>query len=174
MTPSEQLCLACGLCCDGTLFGNVRLNANEDAQRLRELGLPVEVTRGKNPLTLFRQPCTALCADRTCQVYANRPAQCASFECGVFKEARAGRLDFAAALRLVKKARREADRIRGLLHALGDTDSHRSLDERFRRTQRRLESATPDPAAAHAFAELSQAVHAFGLLTHEKFYTREG
>ena len=172
MKSVEQLCLACGLCCDGTLFDNVQLGPGDDAKRLKGLGLPVAVTRARAPLTYFRQPCAALCADRKCRVYTDRPAQCRNFECGVLKDAQAGRITFAAALRLVRQARRRADNIRRLLRELGDTEEHRSLGDRFHRTQRRLESGTAGAAAADTFAELSLAVHAFNLRAHEKFYTK--
>lgn len=172
MTSGEKLCLACGLCCDGTLFDNVRLGPGDDAKRLQALGLPVAVTRARQPVTHFRQPCAALCADRSCRLYADRPGQCRTFECGVFKDAQANRIKSAVALRLVKQARRRADQIRRLLRLLGDTEEHRPLAERFRRTQRRLESGTADQASAHLFAELGLAVHAFNLLAHDKFYTK--
>lgn len=171
MTPGEQLCLACGLCCDGTLFDSVRLGPDDNAQQLQALGLPVSVSRGKTPITFFPQPCAALCADRTCARYADRPGQCRSFECRVFKDAAAGRIDSAAALKLVKMARRRADNIRRLLRELGDIDEHRSLSDRFRRTQRRLESGHANPAAVDTYAELSVAVHEFDLLKHAKLYT---
>jgi len=169
---SEQLCLACGLCCDGTLFHHVKLEATDDARKLKELGLPVKTPRAKAPVARFPQPCAALCADRSCRVYADRPKQCRSYECGVYKAAQAGRIAPTAALRLVKQARQEADKIRGLLRQLGDTEEQRSLNERFRRTKQRMESGFADEATGDAFAELSLAMHYFGLLTHEKFYTR--
>ena len=168
----EDLCLACGLCCDGTLFDNVQLGPRDDAKHLRALGLPVAVTRGRVPVTFFRQPCAALCADRTCRVYADRPGQCRAFECGVFKAAQSGAISAAAALREVRKARRAAEKIRRLLRRLGDTDEHRPLAERFRRTQRRMESGAADAAAGALFAELGLAVHRFNLLAHEKFHVR--
>ena len=172
MNSAEKLCLACGLCCDGTLFDNVQLGAGEDAKKLKALGLPVAVTRGWATVTYFRQPCAALCADRSCRVYAERPGQCRAFECGVYKDAQAGRIEEASALRLVNKARRKADHIRRLLHDLGDTDVTRSLGDRFRRTQRRMEAGGGDAAAEAMFAELGLAVHQFNLLAHEKFYTK--
>lgn len=172
MNPAEQLCLACGLCCDGTLFDNVRLGPGDDAKRLKALGLPVTTTRTRPPVTLLRQPCAALCADRTCRAYADRPGQCRAFECGVFQDATAGRMTYAAARRQVTAARKQADAICRLLCELGDTDETRSLTERFKRTQERLESGGADATAAEQFAELSQAVHRFGLLAYEKFYTR--
>ncbi len=172
MNPGKQLCLACGLCCDGTLFDNVHLGPGDDAEKVKALGLPVMVSRAQTSIVFFRQPCTALCADRTCRVYADRPVQCRSFECGVFKDVRAGRIPFADALRLVKQARRRADKIRRLLRKLGDTEERRPLGDRFRRTQRRLESGIVDEVAGATFAELGVAVHHLNLLAHEKFYTK--
>ena len=169
--PAEQLCVACGLCCDGTLFDLVKLEASDDAGKLKTLGLPVSVSRGKSPIARFPQPCAALCEDRTCRVYADRPWQCRVFECGVFKDAKAGRITFAAALRLVQQARRRADNVRRLLRELGDTEEHRALGERFHRLSERLESGNADAAAKAKFADLSLAVHRLKLQAHDKFYT---
>ncbi len=172
MTPGEKLCLACGLCCDGTLFDNVRLGTGDDPKKLRGLGLPVAITRSRPPIPHFPQPCAALCADRTCRLYAERPGQCRTFECGVFLAAHAGRIDFAAAHRLVKRTRRQAEEIRRLLRELGNHEEHLPLSERFRRTQRRLESGAADAAAGETFAEVSVAMHRLTLLAHDKFYTK--
>ncbi len=90
----------------------------------------------------------------------------------MFKDAAAGRITFTAALRLVKKARRQADTVRVLLRALGDTAEERALDERFRRVLRRLETGAVDATEADSFAELGLAMHAFTRLAEEKFHTR--
>ena len=173
MKPAlEQLCRACGLCCDGSLFDGVQLGAGDDANKLKALGVPVTISRGKTPLVRFPQPCAALCADRSCRVYADRPQQCRVFECGVFKDAKAGRIEFAAALRLVKQGRRRADKVRALLRQLGDTDERRSLGERFHRTSERLEAGGTDEATRSTFADLSLAVHHLKLLAFKKFYTK--
>lgn len=168
----EQLCLACGMCCDGSLFDGVQLEPGEDAARLKALGLPVRVSRAKVPIARFPQPCAALCADRTCRVYRDRPHQCRVFECGVYKKAKAGELDHAAAMRWVKKGRRLSDRVSRLLHELGETDNRRSLGERFFRLQCRMEEQQSDAAALALFADLSLAVHQLKLLAHERFYTQ--
>jgi hypothetical protein len=160
------------MCCDGTLFDLVKLEAGDDAARLRKLGLSVTVSRGQTPVTRFPQPCAALCADRTCRIYTDRPWQCRVFECGVLKQAKAGRISFAAALRLVQKARRRVNQVRRLLEELGDTDEHRALGERFHRTSERLEASDADPAAKAKYADLSVAMHHLKLLTDDKFYTR--
>jgi len=168
----EQLCVACGLCCDGTLFDLVKLEASDDAPKLKALGLPVTVSRGKAPVARFPQPCAALCEDRTCRLYADRPWQCRVFECGVFKDAKAGRITFDVALRLVKQARKRADKARRLLRELGDTDEHRALGERFHRMSERLESGDADNAAKAKFADLSLVVHHLKLQALNQFYTK--
>jgi uncharacterized protein len=168
----EQLCQACGLCCDGTLFDLVKLEPGDVAAKLKALGLPVSLSRGKTPIARFPQPCSALCKDRSCRLYADRPSQCRTFECKLFKEAKAGRTTFDAALPVVKQARRRADKVRRLLRELGDTDEHRALGERFHRTSERMEAGDADEAAKATFADLSLAVHHLRLLSYDKFYTK--
>jgi len=172
LTPTEQLCLACGLCCDGTLFDGVQLEPGDDAAHLKALGLPVTTYRGRKPVSRFPQPCAALCADRTCRLYADRPKQCRTFECKLFKQLHAGETDLPAALRLVAKTRRIADQARRLLRRLKDTEEQRSLGERFHRMDDSLRADTSDPAALALFADLSLAIHRLKLLAHERFYTR--
>lgn len=172
MNPGEDLCRACGLCCDGTLFDGVKLEPGDHAGKLKALGLPISVSRGKTPVARFPQPCSALCEDRSCRLYADRPTQCRVFECRVFKDLEAGRKTFAASLRLVGQARRRADKVRRLLRELGDTEEHRSLGERFHRTSERLESGQADAAAKDKYADLSLAMHQLKLQAHAKFYTQ--
>lgn len=172
MSLTEQLCLACGLCCDGTLFDHVVLQPGDDAKRLKSLDLPVTLSRGKEPVARLPQPCAALCADRTCRAYAHRPKQCRTYECMVFQDARSGRLEHAAALRLVRRARRQADRVRQLLRRLGDADEQRSLGERFHRMQERMEAPAPDETTLALFADLTNAVHRLKLVAHARFFIK--
>ena len=172
MNSVDQLCLACGLCCDGTLFDGVQLEPGDDADELRALGLVVTVSRGRTPVARFPQPCAALCADRACRLYAERPRQCRTFECKVFKETQAGEIALPAALRLVAKTRRQADKARRLLRRLGDDGEERSLGERFHRMDCRLEADGSNEGALALFADLSLAMHRLKLLAHERFYTR--
>lgn len=171
MKSAEQLCRACGLCCDGTLFDLVKLEAVDDARKLKGLGLPVTLSRGKTPVSRFPQPCAALCEDRTCRLYADRPWQCRTFACKTLKGATAGEITFAAALKVVKQARRRANQVRRLLRQLGDADEHRALGERFHRTSERLEAGNAGEAEKATFADLSLAVHRLKLLAHDRFYT---
>ncbi len=159
------------MCCDGTLFDGVQLEPGDDAARLRALGLPVTFSRSRKPVARFPQPCAALCADRSCRVYPDRPRQCRIFECGVFKKTKAGELPPDSALKLVKKGRRLSDQVRRLLQRMGDNDSKRGLGERFFRMQCRMEEEQTDDVTRALFADLSLAVHRLKLLAHDQFYT---
>jgi len=168
---TDQLCLACGLCCNGVLFRDVELQPGDDQDRLEKLGLPVRARL--NGALCVPQPCAALCADNRCRLYADRPRRCRDFECGVLKEVISNQLALAEALKIVRRAQRHADRVRALLRELGDNDEHRPLSQRFRRTRRRIESSARDERAGDLFAELTLEVHQLNLVTHSRFYTRE-
>lgn len=170
--PGQHLCLSCGLCCDGTLFRHVRLGSGDDAAALRAGGVPVRASRTTPPVLRVLQPCAALCADRSCRIYAERPAQCRAFACAVLLDLEGGRISRVAARRLVRQGRQRAERVRELLRALGNRDEHLSLDERFQRTRRDLEAGSAAPAAGELFAELGLAMHRLNLLAESRFHTR--
>ena len=105
-TAATRLCTACGMCCDGTIFGFVPTN-EEDRQRL-----PAEIftfeTNGEK--VGFFQPCTAL-HGTLCSVYSERPATCRKFSCGVLTRMTAGDLDFDSAKGLIEQARSAANKV---------------------------------------------------------------
>lgn len=77
-----SLCLSCGLCCDGTLFSTVPLEAGE-AARLKGR---VSLVRGGGAM---KQPCRAL-EGVSCRVYEERPATCRRFRCLVLQQLESG------------------------------------------------------------------------------------
>jgi hypothetical protein len=165
----EQLCPACGLCCNGVIFANVGLRLGDDAERLRSLGLPVGTPRSKLHPPHLAQPCAAFDGCR-CRVYDDRPQYCREFECVLLKSVQAGRTEPAAALRIIRAARDRADKVRRLLVALGDTDEHLPLSARFRRTGKQLKERELDEETADLYAQLTLAVHDLNLLLSDAFY----
>jgi hypothetical protein len=161
----EQLCPHCALCCNGVLFKDVELQPADPAAKLKSLGLPVSGAR----VAKFPQPCAAL-DGCVCRVYADRPVRCRQFDCALLQALAAGDTDVAAARRVIRRTRECAERVRRLLRAAGDSDEHRSLSLRFRRTQRRLESRHLDDDTAEIFGQLTLAVHDLNLLLRRHFY----
>lgn len=168
---SNQLCLSCGLCCNGVVFRDVKLQPNDDPDELRSLGLAVLGSGGARPAR-FLQPCKAL-EGCQCRIYADRPAYCRQFECGLFKSVLRGRTEPAEALRLIRAARRGAEKVRRLLRALGDADEGISLAVRFRRAAKRLKKASVAKEEAEIFGRLTLAMHDLNLLLSGKFYPGE-
>jgi len=175
-SDSSELCLACGLCCNGVIFADVLVQAGDDPARLQALGLPLR--RRQQPArepesesrpTKFSQPCAALDGCR-CRIYAERPSYCREFECALLKNVNAGRMESAAALRLIGTARQRADKVRRLLRAVGDSDEHLALSQRFRRTSKRIHRNEIDEQTADTFGELTLAVHHLNVLLSEAFY----
>lgn len=174
---ADDLCLVCGLCCDGTIFARVKLQPEDDPERLRSFGMPVVQpsrsfkgsSRAQN-FARFKQPCAAFdgCC---CRIYAERPTYCRQFECLLLKSVKAGTRGTASALRLIRETRERTETVRRLLRALGDTDEQAPLSERFRRTARRLEKLGPDRQAAEIFGDLTVAVHELNLLLSQYFYS---
>ena len=166
---ADNLCLACGLCCNGVLFADVKLQPEDNARRLRSLGLAVQFKNSPTGPLKFAQPCVAFKGCQ-CAVYADRPAHCRAFECVLLKSTKAGRTSPAEALRIIRIAQQRADKVRALLRQLGDADEQVPLGARFRKMTRRLERGGFDDGAADAFGELTLAVHDLNLLLSEAFY----
>lgn len=182
-STGEELCLACGLCCNGVLFADVRLQAGEEAARLASRGLPLSggaspQADGQTPRRVLEpgprslrlaQPCPALAGGR-CRIYAERPRYCREFECLALKSLITGRLALPAARRVIDTARKRAGKVRSLLRALGDTEEQEPLSARFRRLARRLEGGGLEEDSADLYGQLTLAVHDLNFLLSDAFY----
>jgi Fe-S-cluster containining protein len=115
----SELCLACGLCCSGVLFRTVEV-------RPEELDLvpasTLKVHRGERKLQ-FTLPCPAHDGDR-CTVYEQRPAICRTYECGVLRDYRAGRIDLPRARQIVDETKAQT---RALAARLPPSENGESL-----------------------------------------------
>jgi uncharacterized protein len=124
MTDLEALCRACGMCCDGSLFGRARLDPDEVASAKKNR-LHVVANEGS-----FSQECSAL-VDGGCAIYEERPRACRAFVCRLHERLRTEGGDVTAYIERVRRAREL------LVHLAesGDVDSELAtlLDEDFAR-----------------------------------------
>lgn len=93
MSESSSICLACGLCCDGTLIGFVQLNPDEKPK----LGGLFDENG------IFIQPCKKYC--NGCTIYEERPIQCGLFKCGLLTSVEQQGVTFDAAVESVKEVK---------------------------------------------------------------------
>ena len=115
------------------------------------------------------QPCAAL-EDCRCTIYEDRPRHCRKFECLLLKRVQAGETRQSAALRTIRNARQQADRVLDLLRDLADTDEHLPLATRFRRTGKRLERVGVQGRSAESYQKVTLAMHELSLLLSREFY----
>ena len=167
----QELCAACGFCCNGVIFATVKLQPGDEASRLQELGLPLkQTTAAAGSLVRFTQPCAAHDGCR-CSVYRDRPTYCRQFDCLLLQSVKAGSLSPQSALRVIGRAQKQIAEIRRLLLKLGDVQEQKPLRARFRQVCRRLEGVSCGTEEAQVFGRLTLAIHNLNLLLGERFYS---
>ena len=103
MRESENICVSCGLCCDGTLIGFVQLDRDE-LPVLRELK-EIEEVDGNG---FFLQPCSNL-GSEGCTIYAQRPTNCDKFNCHLITRVAKKELAFDAAIERLNVVRQKKE-----------------------------------------------------------------
>ena len=118
-SPAQSLCVACGLCCDGTLYERAPIKPDDDPVRLAAAAF---VPQALGDRQFFQQPCHHL-HHRVCQLYRDwRPNICHSFRCRLLSQLDAGEIGIEAARALVTGTTRLADRVwTQLRQRVGDT-----------------------------------------------------
>jgi Fe-S-cluster containining protein len=165
-----NLCLECGLCCNGVIFADVELQPIEF--KCLKFKVQIPATRRENgqpAVAKLPQPCAAFDGCR-CRIYAERPTYCRQFECLLLKNVQAGRVERASASRIIRTARERAEKVCVLLRELGDTDEQSALSLRFQRAAKRYEKAPLSDRKADTYADLTLAVHDLNMLISEAFY----
>ena len=120
---AEGLCQSCGLCCDGTLFSGVSLQASELPWARRVRLTVIDETGARS----FPQPCA--CFDGlNCGEYADRPTACRTFRCRLLIGVESGETSLESALAKVNAART-------LAHATFPTDGRRERLPGARKTR---------------------------------------
>lgn len=119
----SSLCTSCALCCDGTLFGFVPVEADEVEAAGRLFALETFGDR-----TGFSQPCPH-CTTGGCAAYGDRPRTCRSYACTTLKSMRNGEIDLAAARQRVSAVQQA---LAAMAAALGPDESVAAFRQRAR------------------------------------------
>lgn len=100
-TPTDSICVDCGLCCSGAIFEDVELNDEDEANSMEAMGLEIEEEDGS---FLLIQPCKAL-SGFSCRVYHHRPQCCRTFECHLLKNVQSGQTSKEQAFNVIQEIR---------------------------------------------------------------------
>jgi len=163
-----QLCKACGLCCNGAIFADVRLRSKDDKNRLSNLGLTIKSSPAGR-ISRLLQPCAAYQGCQ-CRIYPERPDYCRQFECALLKKVLAGVLKKETALQIISQAIDELRRINQYLVQLGNNNEKVSHKLRFTKICSQFDKGIQDKEKRAIFSELTIAVHKLDLLLAESFY----
>jgi Fe-S-cluster containining protein len=165
MDPSltDTLCTQCGLCCDGSLFGDVELAGRREATGLEILGLEIEDDGDREVLI---QPCRALQGTR-CSIYEHRPQCCRTFECRLLRDVRRGAVSVERAQARIAETREQIGRVKGLIIQLERRGSRLPLKERCAEVLARNAGTSPESIRKHA--ELSAAMSGVEVLLRNTF-----
>lgn len=135
VTDLSDICTACGLCCDGTLFDHAVLRP-EDVAAATASGLTVREYAGKSG---FSQPCRHLCGT-SCGIYPDRPRVCRDYRCAMLKRVAKGEASAADLARQVAAVR----------EAAASLQSELLPGETLRECRDRMEIALENPEGADA------------------------
>lgn len=93
----SEICLSCGMCCDGTLFGKAKIKDEADKKRVEAFDLIVSDTQ------FFDLPCHHF--KGKCSIYEQqRPNICGAYLCKPLKQLKAGEINRQAAQVIIDKA----------------------------------------------------------------------
>ncbi len=94
---SENICIKCGFCCDGTMFNYAIITENEPL----ETGYSFETSLNKQ--RSFRLPCKYL-QDKVCSIYNQRPyTVCESFRCKLLRSVISDNVSYTDAIKTINE-----------------------------------------------------------------------
>jgi Fe-S-cluster containining protein len=95
---SSELCLSCGLCCDGAMFDEVFIEP-EELESVRAVSMEV-ITKSSRPC--FQLPCI-LYRDGKCTIYETRFFRCRVYKCKLLDNYQKGQVSFGLASSQIQK-----------------------------------------------------------------------
>ena len=102
MSDSTNICLACGLCCEGVLIGFVHLSKDEIPALKKIMEIEEEGGQG-----FFLQPCKKYCDG--CTIYSERPKQCGYFDCDLLTAVDKNELEFDIAVDIIEDVKQKKE-----------------------------------------------------------------
>ena len=109
-----NICVGCGLCCDGTIFTEVTLVDVDEQPPL--IAVRAEITQRRDQFFLG-QPCAAS-TPAGCSIYEERPALCRTYKCDLLRRRDIGEITTSAAATIVVATTTQRDIVMARLRPL--------------------------------------------------------
>lgn len=145
-TLAQALCMACGLCCDGTLFAFAVIAPDEDVTRLERAGITTIHGDGKT----FALPCRSF--DRVCTIYQGSKAKvCGEYVCELLQRHGVGTISYEQAREIIRQAKTQKEKTLSSFSAIyGATES--TLEQQY---EGLMKSGTELKSGLHHVAKLN-------------------
>ena len=126
---SQTLCLYCGFCCDGSLFGLARIGKAEEVESLEGKWFVIRREDGKN---WFLQPCPHY-RNEKCRIYDDnsKPLICSDYKCILLKKCLNGDMSWLTAGKIIHNTKKVMADVKSSLRSSGRDDAPPSLNERL-------------------------------------------
>ena len=112
-----QLCVGCGLCCDGTFFGYA--NVFDDTPVIERIDVLL-ARKGDDTKRQLPIPCSLLGEGASCSVYEDRPPICKSYRCKLLKAVDSGERSLEEARQVTQRTSELRDEVRrGIEEVIG-------------------------------------------------------
>jgi Fe-S-cluster containining protein len=105
-THATDLCLVCGLCCQGVVHSHTALDTSE-LDLARELSLRVDMFEDGLG---FHLPCPQY-QDDHCTAYQRRPLACVNYQCELLRRFLAGEISLEESLFLIARTKEMVDQL---------------------------------------------------------------
>lgn len=140
VNPSD-LCITCGLCCNGTLFNYAGLEEHEFEQVVR-LGMKPADDDDK---TFFSLPCPQLDGTK-CSCYGDRPAVCGDFMCALVGTLTSGEMSLEETQHVVGRTKEISNDLRTQLREVTGGGPELSIYELTRLLNDVMKKSGDEPA----------------------------
>lgn len=156
----SELCVSCGMCCDGTLFPYAFVRDEADRQIADDLGM---ITTEIKDRLFFKQPCPHFSG--CCTVYdKTRPHTCSAFFCPPIKKFKRGEQTFDEAQEQVQMLHEHRDRLLKIASQFPELEALH-----FRELRNKLEASGEDDAFVSKYSQLYLMLFIFRDL-HAKYF----
>ena len=97
----SNICIECGLCCDGSMFMHAKIDKSDDPTFLKQMGAESVEVRDKQ---FFQLPCMGQ-EEKRCRLYndARRFKVCKTFKCRLLKQYISGEISYHATMATIRE-----------------------------------------------------------------------
>ena len=133
-SEGETVCLACGMCCDGTLLNHADLESWRSRELTKE-GFRV-FWRNERQQWAFWLPCSHH-VDGRCARFEDRPPICGIYQCKLLKRVESGETSTTEALAIVERAKGMVEEVAAGLRGNPEYDQREGFRARVEHYARR-------------------------------------